>query len=91
MAKEDNIGALWIKNNNGNVSMSGYVEIDGKRTNLVCFTNGYKKEDKHPDWNILISKPQSRDEAQAEVNNPNPEMQPEPTHVEGVTEEDIPW
>lgn len=71
MAKEDNIGALWIKERG---RMSGYVEIDGKRTNIVCFTNGYKKEDKHPDYNILISRPKARDD-EAKQNNPHEEMQ----------------
>lgn len=44
MAREDNIGALWAKEH----GFSGYVEIDGKRTNIVVFVNRYKKEAKHP-------------------------------------------
>ena len=51
------LGALWIKESEKGQYMSGYIEIDGKKINIVCFKNTYKKEDKHPDWQVLKSKP----------------------------------
>ena len=37
--------------------MIGNITIDGKQNKIVCFLNGKKEEEKHPDWLILISKP----------------------------------
>ena len=89
MAKDDNIGALWVKEGG---RMSGYIEIDGKKTNIVLFVNTYKKEDKHPDYNILISKPRE-DRNDGELNNPNPEMvdYDAPPDEEEINPEDIPF
>ena len=48
------IGALWIGGNGSKKWMSGNVEIDGKKTSIIVFKNDYKKEDKHPDYNIFL-------------------------------------
>ena len=49
-------GALWIKESKaGNKFMSGVVEIDGKKHDIVVFKNNYKKESKHPDYRIFPS------------------------------------
>lgn len=53
--KKQSIGALWEKKTkNGDTLFSGSIEIDGKKTKIAVFKNGYKKEDKHPDWKIFI-------------------------------------
>ena len=58
MPKNPNqLGALWIKESDKGQFMSGYLEINGEKINIVCFKNTYKKEDKHPDWEVLKSKP----------------------------------
>lgn len=57
MPREDSIGALWIKEGRNGKYMSGVVEIDGVKANVVVFKNNYKTEDRHPDYRILKSKP----------------------------------
>jgi len=57
MENEDQLGALWIKQSANGPYMSGNIEIDGKKINIVCFKNKYKEEDRHPDWQILKSRP----------------------------------
>jgi hypothetical protein len=56
MEKEKSIGALWEKTGGKGKWMSGSLELDGKVIRIVCFTNGYKKEAKHPDWKIYLSR-----------------------------------
>ena len=48
------IGALWINGKADKKYMSGVIEIDGKKTSIIVFKNDYKKEDKHPDYNIFL-------------------------------------
>lgn len=68
--KEKSIGALWEKSKaDGGIWLSGSIEIDGKKTQIVAFQNSYKKEAKHPDYKIYVSKP--REEA-AKPNAPAP-------------------
>jgi len=64
----DEIGALWAKKTkNGKPMFSGMIEVQGEKINIVCFLNSYKREDKHPDYKILISRPRDSGEyAQAE-------------------------
>lgn len=52
MAKQNSIGALWVKRSNKGEYLSGYIEVDGQKIPIVCFINGYKKEAKHPDYEI---------------------------------------
>lgn len=54
----ESIGALWEKTSaKGDTYLSGTIEINGEKISLVCFKNGQKKLDKHPDWKVLISSP----------------------------------
>lgn len=57
MEREKDLGALWIKTGAKGEYMTGTIEINGEKINIVCFTNQHKKEAKHPDWRILRSKP----------------------------------
>lgn len=54
---DDSIGALWIKDGKNGKYMSGVVEIDGAKHNIVVFKNGYKEKENQPDYRILKSKP----------------------------------
>jgi len=54
---ENQLGALWIKESEKGQFMSGYIEVNGEKLSIVCFKNSYKTEDKHPDWEIIKSKP----------------------------------
>ena len=56
--KKQSIGALWGKESrNGAKYFWGVIEIDGKHTDIVVFTNTFKKESKHPDYRIFLSEP----------------------------------
>ena len=56
--KNQSIGALWENSKaDGSIWMSGTIEIDGKKLSIVAFHNDYKKEAKHPDYKIFISRP----------------------------------
>ena len=68
--KNESIGALWSKTSkSGDQFFSGVLEIDGKKHEIVVFSNGYKKEEKHPDWRIYPSKPRDQ--------KPEPAKQPD--------------
>ena len=79
--------------------MTGDIEVNGQTIKIVCFTNSYKTEAKHPDWRIMKSEPrqessgqqQPRDN-QAELNNLS--YDDAPIHVgnsEEINPEDIPF
>jgi uncharacterized protein (DUF736 family) len=60
MSEKKSIGALWAHvSNGGKKYLSGSIEIDGKKVNIVVFDNAYKKEDKHPDFTIFLSEKRS--------------------------------
>ena len=55
---EKNIGALWThESKHGTKYLSGVIEIDGKKHEIVIFKNTYKEEPKHPDFRIFPSTP----------------------------------
>ena len=58
--KSKDIGALWQKQGPKAEYMSGTITVNEQKINIVCFKNGYKKSDKHPDWRILLSTPRER-------------------------------
>lgn len=60
--KQDELGALWIKNGPKGEYMTGTLKIDGVAIPVVCFTNQNKKDAKHPDWRILRSQPRPQQE-----------------------------
>lgn len=59
MAKEKEIGALWVTEGRKGNYLKGFVEINGEKHQIVCFVNGYKTEAKHPDYRVLASTPQN--------------------------------
>ena len=57
MDKKD-IGAFWDKTSKTGLRyLSGFVEIDGKRHELVVFANKKDGNEKRPDWRIYPSEP----------------------------------
>ena len=54
--QEENIGALWIKKGKKGDFFSGQLTVDGVVTSIIVFKNDYKKSDKHPDYQIYLSK-----------------------------------
>lgn len=57
MPNDNSIGALWTKQGKSGPFYSGYVEIDGKRTEIVAFKNDNSKNPKAPSVRILKSVP----------------------------------
>lgn len=92
----NNIGALWVKQSARGQYMTGNIEINGVKTQIVCFLNDRKTKETQPDWNILVStmpssgastKTVAQEETnQEELNNDRPEY-PEPE----VDPNDIPF
>lgn len=58
----DRIGALWVKESkNGQKFMSGNIEIDGQKIDVVVFKNDKGDNPKRPDYSILKSKPRQEE------------------------------
>jgi len=55
--EKEKLGALWVKSGPKGDFFTGDVEINGVRTKIVAFQNGFKQQDKHPDWIIYKSQP----------------------------------
>ena len=52
----EKLGAMWKRlNKKGEPYLTGIIELKGEKINIIVFKNGYKKEDKHPDY-IIYSK-----------------------------------
>ena len=59
-----NMGALWSKTSDkGKKYMSGIIEIDGVKHQVVVFKNDHKTADNHPDYKIYPSKKRGQKEA----------------------------
>lgn len=52
-AREDELGALWKKSNDKGEFFTGAMTFDGVKIDIVVFPNGYKREERHPDFRIL--------------------------------------
>jgi uncharacterized protein (DUF736 family) len=57
MSREDEIGALWIKNSSRGEFMTGKLTINGQEINVVAFPNDNKNNERAPDWRVLRAKP----------------------------------
>lgn len=54
----DSLGALWIKTSAKGVEfMSGNIEVNGQKIEIVAFRNDKGDNPKKPDWKILKSQP----------------------------------
>lgn len=54
----DSIGALWNKISKTNTRyMSGTVELNGQKINIVAFANDKGDNEKKPDWKLFIQQP----------------------------------
>lgn len=47
-------GALWLKDGKNGKFMSGQVELDGRKINILVFKNTHKEQPNHPDYTINI-------------------------------------
>ena len=56
--KKKDIGAMWLHTaQSGTKYLSGVIEIDGVKHQIVMFKNNYKEQEKHPDYKIYPSTP----------------------------------
>lgn len=73
MAKDPNeIGALWIRTGPKGQYMTGSITVNGEAIKIVCFPNNFKKEERHPDWRVLISQPKGEKEEKQGFERHNP-------------------
>ena len=69
MANDNSIGALWKKGE----FLSGMVEVDGKKVDIVVFPNKYKEGvASRPDYRILKSRPKNQQTPPDEVSDVEP-------------------
>lgn len=55
------IGALWTKQSKNNLEYySGNITWKGEKIKIVVFANEKKKEENHPDYNIVLSTPRKQ-------------------------------
>ena len=59
MSKEDELGALWLKDGKNGKYFSGKITVDGQDIGIVIFKNTYKEKENQPDYKILRSRPRS--------------------------------
>lgn len=58
------------KSKSGMTYMSGNIVIGGVRTYIAVFKNTNKKDSKHPDYNISISKPLAEQRSETQPAQP---------------------
>lgn len=49
-------GALWKKEKNGNVYLSGEVDLAGQKHRVMVYKNDKKESAKHPDYRVMLVK-----------------------------------
>lgn len=70
-------GALWIKQSARGEYMTGTIEIDGTKVQVVAFKNDNKKNPKEPDWRLLKSEPREQKSESVLPSYPADEVAPE--------------
>lgn len=68
--KNNRIGALWIKEGRKGKFMSGNVEIDGVKVDIVVFKNDKGDNPKRPDYSILKSEPRGESKPYVQPGSP---------------------
>lgn len=75
--QDDKIGALWTRATRDNAEyLKGEITVNGVKTEIVVFRNGYKQTDKHPSHIIYLSTP--RHGAPAAPSDDDAPREPEP-------------
>lgn len=78
--KRNDIGGLWKKvSQSGSEYMSGSVDVNGEKVQIVVFPNIYKKAgERTPDFKILVSEPK------AGAANETPTSKPEAKNTKNI-------
>ena len=88
--KQKELGALWSKTSSKGMNfMSGTIEIDGKKVEVVAFLNTNKKNLREPDWRLFESKP--REIAQTENALPTKADDTAPEYPVPLEDSEIPF
>lgn len=53
--KEREIGAFWKRESSSQKFLSGKIEVEGKKLEVILFTNKYKEKDNQPDYRLFLS------------------------------------
>jgi uncharacterized protein (DUF736 family) len=53
--KEREIGAFWKRESPSQKFLSGKIEVEGKKLEVILFTNKYKEKDNQPDYRLFLS------------------------------------
>lgn len=61
--RETELGALWRKEGPSGPFMTGSVQVEGVKVDIVVFPNGFKEKDNQPDFRILKSRPREERES----------------------------
>ena len=67
MPQENSIGALWVKQGKTTKFYSGYIEVDGKKIEVIAFKNDTSKNPKAPSVKIFKSIPRDAQTSTQEV------------------------
>ena len=54
---EDKIGAFWQRSGAKGEYLSGQIELNGEKINVIAFKNGRKSKSNHPDWILYLQRP----------------------------------
>lgn len=57
MSKENELGALWVKDGKNGKYFSGKITVDNQDIGIVIFKNDYKEKENQPDYKILRKRP----------------------------------
>jgi hypothetical protein len=73
--KRKSNGGLWKKTNQYGEYFSGQLEIEGVKYNFVAYVNRYKDNDRKPDYQLYLTKPQTESLARvpSAIQTPMPE------------------
>jgi uncharacterized protein (DUF736 family) len=52
---EREIGAFWKRESPNQKFLSGKIEIEGKKLEVVLFSNRFKEKDNQPDYRLYLS------------------------------------
>jgi len=54
ITKEDEAGTIYENTSNAG---KPYLKLTIRGQKFIAFRNAFKKEDRHPDWNVYVDKP----------------------------------
>lgn len=93
MANESKIGALW-KSKSDNLRApfaKGEIDFQGHKLKVVIFPNGYKKEDRHPDFVVYLDAPKDAPGSTRTAPEGNKPLPPTKSAAVMIFDDEIPF